>query len=162
MVYNTRSPKQLEIIRKHVDFKGKRVIDLGCGYGDITRGAVDDGAAHVVGVDKDGTILNSTANRYITHVAADIEDYKPSNDYDVAICFSVLPYLKDPMRFLERMSRLADKSLIECQYVGDGPGFVRDDAEMKEILLTFWNTALPIGKTEVAYRNVERTIWLCR
>ena len=33
------------------DFQGKRVLDLGCGFGWHCRYAVEHGASHVVGID---------------------------------------------------------------------------------------------------------------
>jgi len=163
MVHNTRSPEQLAIITKHVNFRNKRVIDFGCGYGDILRGAILAGASYAIGVDEDKSILNSTAHRDIVHIADDVELFSAPK-LDIAISFSVLPYLAAPMRFLRKMKEMSSVALIECQYAGDGPGYenVTCDGDMKKILLTVFDEALPIGKTKVEYRGVYRTIWMCK
>ena len=47
------------------DFKGKRVLDLGCGYGWHCIYAMENGASSVVGVDISHIILSSLAFHYV-------------------------------------------------------------------------------------------------
>ena len=84
--------------------------------------------------------------------------------YDIGICFSVLPYLKKPASFLYKMKKLCELCLIECQYDGDGPGFsfIKSDATMAAYLYGVgFREIVPIGKTYVEGRNKYRTIWMC-
>ena len=40
-----------EVVWSSVDWNGKRVIDIGCGTGEVAAGIVKHGAEHVLGVD---------------------------------------------------------------------------------------------------------------
>lgn len=155
-VHNVRSPEQWEIIRKHIDVAGKIVIDLGCGYGDIMTFMAIAGAI-TEGVD---------VHAHLPNVAElDICEFVKISGahYDIGVCFSVIPYLGHCIAdVLLWMRDYCDVSLIEIQYEGDGPGVVRDDVAMREVLLKLWPTAWPIGKTLVDGRNTYRTIWMCK
>lgn len=152
------------IITSHVNFQGKKVIDLGYGYGDFLKKAWDSGATTVVGIDQVDS--GDFDNPHINTILAGIEAYPfDTSRYDIAICFSVLPYLHDPTELLIRIKKCADVSLIECQYDGDGPGFpwIHDDLDMRKWLdMIGWREITAIGKTHTRIRNAERTIWLCR
>lgn len=166
MVYNVRSPKQWSIISEQVDFKDKTVLDLGCGKGDILLQALDAGAS-AAGVDSDKSNL-----KYIWYIHPelaviedDIEILGIIPPTDIIICFSVLPYLKNPEHMLEWINLHSVIAFIECQYAGDGPGFsfLTDNEAMKEWLLAAgqFEKVQPIGHTFVEGRNKNRFIWMC-
>lgn len=171
-IHNTRSLQQWDIINKHINFIGKRVIDLGCGYGDIlfrcwewaaNCTAIDDSLDHQM----EKRLRDFAQNEGFTFYNTDIEDllltWQPEK-FDVAICFSVLPYILDTDAVLKWMSQYAQVSLIECQYYGDGPGFewLQNDDEMRLWLQDFWSSTEIIGKTLVKERHKYRMIWMCQ
>jgi len=90
----------------------------------------------------------------------DITDLN-DEQWDIVICFSVLPYLPAPGTTISWMKRHGKISLIEMQYKGDGPGKMLDDEQMRCWLLLVFDKVTPIGKTLVDYRNKWRTIWMC-
>lgn len=173
-VHNLRAGDQWHIISHHLDFVDRSVIDYGCGYGDILRHALYvGGASYCVGVDDDRNAIDGMADRCpsllydsaFTLFHADVEEFvATAEDFDIGICFSLLPYLRRPDAFLENMAKSCEAALIECQYVGDGPGFdtLRDDVDMEEWLGVHWHRVEKIGFTVVEYRNKQRTIWLCQ
>ena len=173
-VHNTRSQEQWRIISKHIDFADKRVVDYGCGYADILRRAlIIGGAKRCVGVDDDKHVINGLLDRFPRgRVDPGFRVYNQAvekfvnhdADFDIAICFALLPYLDGPDDFLQNMKSTCGTALIECQYAGDGPGVetLKDDDDMEEWLGCHWQHVEPIGKTLVTYRNKQRTIWLCR
>ena len=61
--------------------KGKRVLDLGCGYGWFCRYAAEQGAAHVLGVDVSERMLAraeaATSDLAISYLRADLETFVP-------------------------------------------------------------------------------------
>src|SRR5262245_12208355 len=70
------------------DLKGKRVLDLGCGYGWFSRWAKEQGAAGVMGVDASEKMLakarDMTADPSIDYVKADIEMFElPTGSFDL-------------------------------------------------------------------------------
>ena len=79
-----------ELKRMLPDFKGKRVLDLGCGFGWHCRYAVEQGAKHVVGIDISERMLSEarkkTESSLIEYVRKPIEniDYLPDT-FDVVI-----------------------------------------------------------------------------
>ena len=89
--------------------------------------------------------------------------------YDVAMCFSVLPYLSEPKSLLSWMQENAVISFIECQYFGDGPGLetIKNDYDMLEWLSSMrqpfgWEHIERIGKTHIVDRDMYRTVWMCK
>ena len=90
------------------DFQGKRVLDLGCGYGWHCLYAADHGAAEIVGVDISAKMLTVAQEkrqgrpiRYIHSALEDI-DFPPAS-FDVVIsslCFHYLSSFADIVRMV--------------------------------------------------------------
>lgn len=172
--HNTRAAQQWEIISRAVDFRGKRVIDLGCGYGDLVYRAMTADAEYVRGVDKD---LSPIPERQLwddertlraSFELIDLDEFVAGGwgftpPFDVAVCMSVLPYLRDLRAALGWMAARFPTSIIECQYWGDGPGpaFIRSDDDMRELLRRSWAYVEMLGGTFVKDRGAIRSIWLC-
>lgn len=81
------------------DLKGKRVLDLGCGFGWHCRYAVEQGAASVVGVDLSEKMLQEarikTISPLIEYIQKPIEEYDyPENSFDLVISSLVFHYLE--------------------------------------------------------------------
>lgn len=82
------------------DVQGKRVLDLGCGYGWHCRYAADMGARDVTGVDASHRMiaeaLKRNADPRITYRVCDLLDYEyPSDAFDLVISNLVLHYVAD-------------------------------------------------------------------
>lgn len=72
------------------DFKGKRVLDLGCGFGWHCIYAAEQGAISIVGVDISKKMLaeadKKTKYKNISYICNSIEDYEyPEQAFDVVI-----------------------------------------------------------------------------
>lgn len=181
-IHNTRSPEQWDIISKYIDFKDKTVLDLGCGYGDILFRCWAAGAKAATGIDNDRDILirladfakeNKIPKDDLFLIRFDLNRidnlrfmFDKDADFfsDIIICFSVLPYLKQPFTVLEWMQSHSKISLIECQLSGDGPGFgmIQTDDHMRDWLtLAGWQSVEAIGHTMVKEGRYKRTIWMC-
>lgn len=178
---NKRSREMWEQIIRHVDFKDKSVIDVGCGYGDFCFYAWMEGAQVVVGTDEDSMTIRHCVNTYqgfdlidqplptgeLYFTLEDVEewDVEWNDKWDVGMCFSVLPYIEDPYNLLYALYEHCTIILLEVQYYGDGPGKVgiKNDDDMSKILgIIGWDTIKKIGSTTVKGRNKKRTIWLCQ
>ena len=167
MVYNTRSPEQWRIISEHIDFQGKTVLDLGCGKGDILAFAAEAGA-HVTGIDSDKANIEYVRITYpeIEVIEQTVNFLEAAPKTDIIICFSVLPYLVEPLFFvLQWINRHSEVAFIECQYAGDGPGFefLTDNDDMEKWLFSAaqFEKVEAIGHTLVEGRNTKRYIWMC-
>ena len=166
-VHNIRSPKQWDIISRQIDFKGKKVLDMGCGKGDILASAKSAGA-DVIGIDIDKKNSHHIRSVYpgvpvLNDDLNHLELWKVKKD--IIICFSVLPYLTWPEATLRWINQHSDIALIECQYAGDGPGFgfLTDNGAMHKWLLKYggFEKADVIGFTLVEGRDTKRWIWIC-
>lgn len=162
---NTRAPEQFKIIKNAIDVRTRRVVDLGSGHADLAN-ALRQAGALMMCIDMDNALVREARTMGLPAMYMDVEEFpdtvaEAGMDVDIVICFSVLPYLKDPIKFLTTLP--GDVLLLEFQYAGDGPGFkdVPDDDVAKHWLAECGWQAEPIGKTFVPGRDMWRTIWLC-
>ena len=93
------------------DFAGKRVLDLGCGYGWHCRYAAEHGAASVVGVDCSERMLavarEKTADLpQVTYVKGAMEDVDfPPESFDVVLSSLAFHYVEDFPALREKIRR---------------------------------------------------------
>ena len=82
------------------DFRGKRVLDLGCGYGWHCKYASENGARAVLGVDISGKMLQKAksinSGESIRYSCRAMEDLSfPSGSFDAVISSLAFHYVKD-------------------------------------------------------------------
>lgn len=82
------------------DLSGKRVLDLGCGFGWFCRYAVDHGASSVLGIDLSQNMIAKAqsfpSDDAISYQIADLENLElPENSFDLAYSSLTLHYIKD-------------------------------------------------------------------
>lgn len=88
------------VLRKMLpDFKGKRVLDLGCGFGWHCRYAAEQGAKLVVGVDISEKMLaearKNTSNTAVEYICAAVEDIDfPADSFDIVISSLAFHYIE--------------------------------------------------------------------
>lgn len=88
--------------------RGKRVLDLGCGFGDFARHARDLGAAAVTAVDISEKMLAEarrlTEDDQIKYVHHTIEDFVPdSQAFDLVVSSLALHYIEDYAAVVRRV-----------------------------------------------------------
>ena len=81
------------------DLLGRKVLDLGCGFGWFCRWAREQGASNVVGVDVSEKMLErariATADPAVTYTRADMEQLKlPPKTFDVVYSALALHYVE--------------------------------------------------------------------
>ena len=82
------------------DLAGKRVLDLGCGYGWHCRYVADHGAARVLGIDASYRMLDEARRRdadpCIEYQLCSIENYEyPEHAWDLVVSNLALHYVED-------------------------------------------------------------------
>jgi ubiquinone/menaquinone biosynthesis C-methylase UbiE len=92
------------------DMRGRRVVDLGCGFGWFCRWARQQGAAEVLGIDVSEKMLTraraETADAAITYLSADLERVElPNAAFDVAYSSLALHYIENLGRLLGTVHR---------------------------------------------------------
>ena len=165
---NTRSPEMWRMIAPSVNWLGARVLDLGCGEGDMLIHCAQAGVKEIWGIDHDWEVLQSAINRTVKYPSVYTVRYDAlgwldmiRRDYRVILCLSTLPYLGVRMG-LEAIRAHCKVAIVECQYDGDGPGpaFLKDDDDMQELLSqTGFGHVTRLGHTHIEGRNTNRTIW---
>lgn len=85
------------------DLQGKRVVDLGCGYGWFCRSARDQGAVSVLGLDVSEKMLGKaqsmTQDAGIEYRQQDLEQLQlPQASFDIAYSSLTLHYIEDLAR----------------------------------------------------------------
>lgn len=93
------------------DFRGRRVLDLGCGYGWHCIYAADSGAARVVGVDISRRMLEvarqKTAQPQVEYRRCAIEDLRdPDGSYDVVLSSLAFHYVEDYQGLVRNIHRM--------------------------------------------------------
>lgn len=92
------------------DFRGRRVLDLGCGYGWHCKYAAEHGAACVLGTDISRKMLEAARERNagtaIEYRQAPMEDLRfPDNSFDVVLSSLAFHYVKDFGPLVRNISR---------------------------------------------------------
>jgi SAM-dependent methyltransferase len=89
-------PERIPFIRQALGAPGKRILDLGCRTGALTRHFLDGN--QVVGVDVDRVALAAAAQLGIDTVLADIEQPLPfpDEDFDAVVAGELLEHVRFP------------------------------------------------------------------
>jgi SAM-dependent methyltransferase len=95
------------------DLRGKRVVDLGCGFGWFARWAAEQGAARVVGLDLSANMIErarrDTTSERIEYQIADLETLElPVAAYDLAYSSLAFHYIED----FGRLVRTVHQALV--------------------------------------------------
>lgn len=96
------------------DFQGKRVLDLGCGFGWHCRYAIENGAKSVVGIDISQRMLsearNKTKSEDIQYICMPIEAIEfPQDSFDVIISSLALHYIQSFEDIVNKVSKCLSK-----------------------------------------------------
>lgn len=188
LFHNQRAPEMWEIIHKYLPHNMESLIDLGCGYADLSIRTFMTFDCFTILVDSNEDIIkedqynigNIKRKRTIHHfekllheedipynvnfICSNILKFiKGNNIADVMFCCAVLPYFLDEEieEILTYMSRNSKVSFIEMQYKDDGPGKLENDDATEKYLLKYFKKCQNIGKTYVEDRKKYRTIWRC-
>src|SRR5207248_1367135 len=99
-------PERAELFRRYVGGPGRRVLDLGCRYGALTRTYAEGN--EVVGVDVDREALQEAAKLGIETRWADVDEALPfpGASFDVVVAGELLEHVRDPERLMGEVSRL--------------------------------------------------------
>ena|SRR5437763_9671801 len=94
------------LFRNFVGGPGKRILDLGCRAGALTRSYL--AGNEVVGIDVDRRALREAARRGVLTCWADVEQQLPFDDgeFDVVVAGELLEHVRDPAALLEEVRRV--------------------------------------------------------
>ena len=88
--------------------RNKRVLDIASGEGYGTRGLLEAGAKHVIGVDIDSAACKHAARKYDLEVHEGSAEHIPldSNSVDVVVSFETIEHVPNPEQFIREIFRV--------------------------------------------------------
>ena len=131
-----------------------RVLDIGCGKGELAHDVVERAGATVVGIDSNPIYLEFARRRFphprLSFVEADALQFLPEGRFDVVILSNVLEHIErrpelglgyfgDPTHFIEYDEQTFLRELGEAGLRAD---------ELLSIWGELWATAVPTGDAE--------------
>jgi methionine biosynthesis protein MetW len=124
-------PERSALFRRYVGGPGRRVLDLGCRDGALTREFA--AGNEVVGVDVDRNALAAAARLGIETHWADVEDGLPFDDssFDVVVAGELLEHVRDPARVMAEARRVMRSG---GTFVGSVPNFFRLKSRIRFLL----------------------------
>lgn len=105
----------LEYFDGRLDLRGKAVLDVGCGGGEMAIEIAEAGAARVVGIDMVPKLIDAARARLaqrpelarrVEFVCADVHAWQPGEAFDVAISRAAFEHIEHPGAFLQRLGVL--------------------------------------------------------
>ncbi len=100
-------------IFRHAKFKNKKVVDIGCGDGALSRESINKGAKYVLGIDakpdmiKIANSLNLGYEKNIQYEQVFIEDITGKENFDIAILSYLLNNAKSFNQILKQLENTA-------------------------------------------------------
>jgi len=128
----------------HKFFINKNVLDIGCLDGYSTNHFIKNNAKSVIGIDIEPSYIEQAKLKY-PNIVFKIEDAEQLNNFeaiDVISCLGLIYLLKDPLSFLNKISKQinSDTIIIETvlnngkEYINNGFCFTNID-ETKQIFI---------------------------
>ena len=111
------NPIRLEYILKHVDLKGKRVLDIGCGGGILAKPLSRLGSS-VTGIDISSENIKVAVDHAkkekldITYLNLTIEKLNVNKKFDIVIASEVIEHVEDQNVFLKHIAKHMKKGSI--------------------------------------------------
>lgn len=101
--------------------RGSRVLDLGCGNGDLLRHLIVDRGCRGTGVDIDNDAVLEAIRSGLSVIELDLDHQLAEfadNSYDVVVLSRTLQMVHDPVEVLAQMSRIGSHLVVSMPNFG--------------------------------------------
>ncbi|MFA6536525.1 MAG: class I SAM-dependent methyltransferase [Candidatus Paceibacterota bacterium] len=121
--------EEKKAILGEVSWSGKKVLDVGCGTGELAFLVAKEGAEKVVAIDYSASAIEvANANYHSDNLAYRCEDInKISGSFDVITVVGVLEHIDDPLKLLKKLKKmLAPKGsiIVTCPNWSNPRGYI--------------------------------------
>jgi 2-polyprenyl-3-methyl-5-hydroxy-6-metoxy-1,4-benzoquinol methylase len=142
---------RLAELASHLDFPGKRVLDVGCSSGMLLK-RFEKLGAHVAGIDLDPTAVRFARERIGISTArvGTLEDLPRHELFDVVCMFDFIEHPLDPLRQLERAADLLAPRGIIAIWTPNAPSTPDEDEAV----------ALRVDFEHMQYMSTRTCQWL--
>lgn len=148
--WNKDLNESLMIINALPDWEGLKVLEIGCGEGDLAAFIHSKGRADVTGLDYSVEAIKTARRKHADGPYFAIEDFKKhSGDYDVVIMQGVLEHFDQPFRELKF---IIDRFLVEDGVlITTSPGFINPRGYVWMALAMLFDVKM--SKTDLHFLN---------
>ena len=108
MIFGWGQEKRFALVKKHLDFKAKKILDVGCGLGMYSQEFSEEGAL-VSGIDVDGKKTEQAKELFpkINFQTAPGEKIPfANNSFDIVFLHEVLEHVKDEEKTIKEIVRV--------------------------------------------------------
>lgn len=129
LLFGEKITEEKQEILKAVSWKGKRVLDIGCGTGELAFYVAEKGADEVVGIDYSYSAIHLATQTYKHKALAfSCEDVSNvSGTFDVITIVGVLEHIDEPFELLKKAKKLlrpGGSIIVTCPNWSNPRGFV--------------------------------------
>lgn len=102
-----------DLLAKHVEMRGKTLLDYGCGRGEALK-MFSDAGVHVIGADTDPECVRIATEhgKAVTLNPKDPVSQFGEKSFDVISCFHVLEHVPSPVKTLRDLASIARSHLV--------------------------------------------------
>lgn len=108
MFSGDKVPLAKDAVLKLVSWKGKEVLDAGCGTGEMPYLIAQKGAKRVVGIDYASSAIKEAEKNYhlpnLSFLCADLQKVKGT--FDIIVSLGTIEHIDDPLTALRRLKKL--------------------------------------------------------
>ncbi len=143
-----------KVLQKFVTTPGARLLDYGCGPGDMLM-VCNDAGIDAIGIDNSKRSVELARSRGVEAVLGDIDSISPElTGFDAVFVQSVLEHVPDPVSLTERLSqRLKENGVLILSAPTPGPFFWDDPTHVRPYTPKSFSTLSEICGLEIVEIN---------
>ena len=150
-------PAKAEVI-KEISWKGKTVLDAGCGTGELSYLIAKKGAKHVLGIDYSNEAIGVAQSSYheknLSFECTDITRLK-GKKFDVITTLGTLEHVDDPLAVLKKLKSMLNPGgslIVTC------PNWVNPRGYMLQMLAQLFDAKITLADIHF-FTPIEFEVW---